>query len=470
MASQANLFGDSSSEDEEDSDLNLSSPKKDTPSRTIIKEDPDEDDDDDDDDDDELMKDAVEEKPTEEEKAKEGEEKEDAKSIKTALDDSDEDDDGDAEFDDGGAVTGSSAPTPKDIAEDDEQALDGAAVSAKKSSKPPQNATVLDVERPATNVSLHMTKLPNLVGIQTAAFDKDVYDEKEEEEQYKGYVHNMIRWRYKRDENGDRVRDDDGSLIRESNSKLVKWSDGSFTLHIGNEAFDVQAIDSSTNGFAGLNGYVYVSQKATFSNDGEEEETPGGTVLECIGPVTSRLVAKPSSLQSEAHKSLTVAVRQKTLKKARIGQYVTQEDPEKAKEERIRYNQDAEKIQSRKRANNQYRSTASRHRTPGMNRSYLEEDDDVYDNTNLGALKKRSLMDDDMSDDYGDSDADDDYEETFGNRNRKRQKNAEEDEDDDDEGELVFGDEDEDEEGIQIKAPKKKRPHQAVLEDDDDDE
>merc|ERR1712161_186265 len=102
----------------------------------------------------------------------------------------------------------------------------------------------------------------------------------------------------------------------------------------------------------------------------------------------SRLVAKPSSLQSDAHKSLTVAVRQRTTKKAKIAAYMTEEDPEKLKQERIKYNIDA-------------------------------------------------------MDDYGD-DSDDDYGQSYVNRNRKRQRKSV-DEDSEDEEEMVFDDEDEEE-------------------------
>lgn len=384
-------------------------------------------------------------------------------------DDSDDDDDeGEAKLDD---VVGSSAPasatvTKKETIEnqDDDAQVEARAASALVQ-KPPEKATVLESTRPGDDVTLHITKLPNLVAIQPVAFEEDLYLEKEEEEQYKGYVHNMIRWRYKRDKVGNLERDEDGQLVRESNSRIVRWSDGSFTLHIGNEAFDVQTTDSSVGGFAGLNGFIYLSQKATFSNEGNEDETPGGTVLECMAPVSSRFVPKPSSLQSESHKSLTVAVRQKTIKKARIAEYVTSEDPEKAKAARIRNNEDLEKATARK--SSSYRAGGgSRYRRPAMSRGYLEEEEDGdYDTTNIRALKKRN-MDDDM-DDYGDdSDGDDDgFNDTFNSRKRSRSQ------DDSEEEELVFDEESDEEEGTLIKghASSKRKP-QAVVDDDDDED
>jgi len=396
------------------------------------------------------------------------------------FDDSSDDED-DAVFDDAGAVVGSSAPLNEKktsgrvldgIDDDDTENNSGNNRSSSKitgKNYPPQNVSVLEADRPEPGITLHMTKLPNVVAIQPTAFDEADYDENDEEEQYKGYVHNMVRWRYKRDENGGLVRDGEGSLVRESNSKLVKWSDGSFTLHIGKESFDIQNVDSSnSDGFTGLNGYVYLSQKATFRNgndekEGEESQQNGGTVLECIGPVASRLVAKPSSLQSDAHKSLTVAVRQRTTKKAKIAAYMTEEDPEKLKQERIKYNTDADKLKQRKRTTGSSNHRSGDRRNPGMNRSYLEaSDEEGYDTVNIRKLKKGSNYDMDAMDDYGD-DSDDDYGQSYVNRNRKRQRKSV-DEDSEDEEEMVFDDEDEEEVTM---YKKKKQSHTAVLDDDE---
>lgn len=44
-------------------------------------------------------------------------------------------------------------------------------------------------------------------------------------------VENTIRWR--------EILDDEGNIKKESNARFVKWSDGSFSLHLGGEIFDV---------------------------------------------------------------------------------------------------------------------------------------------------------------------------------------------------------------------------------------
>jgi RNA polymerase-associated protein LEO1 len=404
------------------------------------------------------------------------------------------DDDDEPEFDDGGAVVGSAAPErPAESTNGPSSSTDrghvdrmddspaGGGPAAVRAPKAPQRAEILEADRPVEGVSLHMTKLPNVVGIQPEAFDPDTYVAAQEEDQYRGFVPNMVRWRYKRDGNtGERLRDSDGHLIRESNSRIVQWEDGSYTLHVGNQAFEVDAVNSAQKtaggGFAGLNGYIYLSQNATFRTGKEEksddaETTPGGTVLECMGGVASRLTARPSSLQSDAHKSLTVAIRQRTIKTARIAEYVTEEDPEKAKLERIKYNEDADKIAS-KNKNSNYRSR-SYSRKPGMNSKYLEEDDENYDGTSIRALKKRARdMDDDEMDDYGeDSEGEDDgYDNSFktrASRKRQQRKEAEEDEEED---ELVFAQESDEDDGVIVKAHTKKRTHQALLDDDDEDD
>ena len=454
-------------------------------------------------------------------------------------------DDGDAEFDDAGGITGtghtkgfqrkksvqkSSLDKAREAEEQAEQeiAAQEEAEAAPKKPRPPKvdprTMVVAEPDRPPSSASLHITKLPNLVGIQTEAFDAATYSAAQEEKDFHGFVHDMIRWRYKTDTNGDMMRDDDNKLIRESNARLIQWEDGSYTLHVGKETFEVDNIDSSQSitvpdgrkfAFAGLNGYLYLSQIATFREPKEDkkeadedegaadkddatdkakkeveyEETPAGTVLECMGAVRSRLTARPL-LKSEAHKSLTVAVRQKTIKRAMIAEVVTQDDPEAAKAKRIKTKDDLAKEAARKKSygdgfsGRNYNRAASRPR-PGMNRSYLEDDGD-FDTTDIRAMKKRTMNedDDDMMDDYGDDDSDSEEEATF-NRRSARKSNALDDDSDEDSDDPVGGakkgakemaadddddDDDDDDEVITPVKTSKKRTHQAVFDDDDSDE
>ena len=477
----------------------------------------DDDDDDDDDDDEEMPRKEgsqvketapANEKPSEAEKEQEEEKNDDTKPAsddktkkKTGIfADSDEDDEDDAEFDDKGAVVGlpsktiagtklqDTTPTTsrlESVRSDDEEDGDGETTKMEVDRSPPakrrptvdkRSLVFPQVKKPGKNTSLYITKLPNLIGIKTGAFDpKKYYPEIEEEDYGPSAVHNLIRWRYKRDSTGNLLRDENEALQRESNTRLVEWADGSWTLHVGTETFEVEPNDNSTaDGFAGLNGYTYLSQPATISVDGDTngEGQPAGTVLECFGKISSRMTARPSSLQSEAHKSLTVAVRQRTIKKARIAEIATAEDPEKLKQERIRLKSDLEKASAAKRKSGGGGGGGGGRRAR-MSRRYLEEDedDDVYDTINIGAEKRRMREDD--FDDYGDDDDDDEdleADETFNARRptkRGRKEVEEEEVKADEEGE----DEDEDDEEEDAPMVKSKKPaRRAVLDDDDESE
>ena len=60
-------------------------------------------------------------------------------------------------------------------------------------------------------------------------------------------VENTIRWRYGKDQ--------EGNEIKESNARIVKWSDGSLSLHLGNEIFDIFKMP-----IEGLQNHLFVQQ------------------------------------------------------------------------------------------------------------------------------------------------------------------------------------------------------------------
>ena len=101
-------------------------------------------------------------------------------------------------------------------------------------------------------------KLPNFLSIETRPFDPSLYEDEADEDhvqdeeghartklkvrhnviQHDAYpllpyqqVENTIRWRY--------CHDDEEEVQQESNTRLVRWSDGSMSLYLGNEIFDV---------------------------------------------------------------------------------------------------------------------------------------------------------------------------------------------------------------------------------------
>ncbi|XP_031201357.1 RNA polymerase-associated protein LEO1-like isoform X2 [Mastomys coucha] len=87
---------------------------------------------------------------------------------------------------------------------------------------------------------LYFVKLPRFLRIEPKPFDPQHYEDEFEDEKVlceedkvrlKLKVENTIRWRI--------CRDREGSKTKESNARIVKWSDGSMTLHLGKEVFDI---------------------------------------------------------------------------------------------------------------------------------------------------------------------------------------------------------------------------------------
>ena len=395
---------------------------------------------------------------------------------------------------------------------------------------PPRKMELLSLNssnnKTTTNqIQYHTVKLPNLVGINITPYNSKTHDAKSEEEFFRGHVHNMIRWRYKLDEDtGELLRandihvDDNNNneeLVRESNTRLVKWSDGSYTLHVGQEVLEVDNLDSSVPmeggarvggggggggvlpGFSGINGYLYASQKARIrpptkkelegppkkegegdnngreettkagdddgeTNNGEQEEEeevppptqPGGTVLECLGPIQSRFAPRPSSLASNAHRNLTLAVRQRNVKRARIAEIVTDFDPESEKAKRIKNKDDMAKESNRRSSSGGGRRSGGGGgggggRRRGMNASYLEDDDD-YDGVNLTRLKRQTMRRDEYSDDeeeldYGQDSASSEEDEWSKKKTQKRgaaaaraARNNESEDESSEDGEVVL--------------------------------
>ncbi|XP_047719509.1 RNA polymerase-associated protein LEO1-like [Prionailurus viverrinus] len=102
----------------------------------------------------------------------------------------------------------------------------------------------IEIEIPNVNSDLgnelYFVKLPRFLSIESKPFDPQYYEDEfegvkvldeEDRTMLKLKVENTIRWRKRRDE--------EGNEIKESNTRIVKWSDGSLSLHLGNEVFDV---------------------------------------------------------------------------------------------------------------------------------------------------------------------------------------------------------------------------------------
>ncbi|KII74212.1 RNA polymerase-associated protein LEO1 [Thelohanellus kitauei] len=177
---------------------------------------------------------------------------------------------------------------------------------------------------------IYLSKLPNFVSVDPSPFDPSTYeaepfqDEFTDEEgrvRLKLKMENTIRSRLITDENGEEVR--------ESNSRVIEWSDGSMTLHVGSEIFDI--IKSP---LPDLQTQIYVKQ---------------GQMLVCHGLIDEKLGFKPHSIASETHKRVTLGVADRISRSHKVRIIpAALFDPEKDKLERIRAEENREKEEMKK--------------------------------------------------------------------------------------------------------------------------
>lgn len=96
----------------------------------------------------------------------------------------------------------------------------------------------------------NLLRLPSFMGVDLQPYDADTYASSMEHDEtnqdpkmhaaFLTRLKTSLRWRITRDEST-------GVLYKESNARFVRWSDGSQTIHVGAEAFDVVHIPVSGN-------------------------------------------------------------------------------------------------------------------------------------------------------------------------------------------------------------------------------
>ncbi|KAG6381555.1 Leo1-like protein-domain-containing protein [Boletus reticuloceps] len=156
---------------------------------------------------------------------------------------------------------------------------------------PEANVSIPNIPVPRTSDGDHWVfRVPNFVKVDSKPFHPDTYVGPEQDEDashpnesireksmsIKLKVENTVRWRW--------IKDEFGQDRRQSNSRIIRWSDGSLSLRLGKELFDInQSIDTS-----------------------------GGVVRQSIGGSQSASQSTPSASQSSGLKSqgLTYLVAQ----------------------------------------------------------------------------------------------------------------------------------------------------------------
>ena len=240
----------------------------------------------------------------------------------------------------------------------------------------PETETRIDITIPKINVDLgkesHFVKLPNFLSVDTHPYDPSWYEDEIDEDEtcddegrarMKLKVENTIRWR--------NVSDADGNMSKESNARIIKWSDGSMSLHLGSEIFDIHKQQL----LSGDNNHLYIRQGIGLQ---------GQTVFK------TKLTFRPHSTDSFTHKKMTLSLAdrsQKTLK-IRVLPNVG-EDPEANRTDRIKKEED--KLRASLRRENKARRVRERVNLRGPTASFLEPDmeDDDENAISLSAIKNK---------------------------------------------------------------------------------
>ncbi len=169
--------------------------------------------------------------------------------------------------------------------------------------------------------------------------------------------------------------------VRETNSRIIRWSDGSLSLRLGKELFDIkESIDTAGGVHRQSLGGTHLTQSTPTSH------TPGGKtqgltylvaqhktsqVLQAEALVTGYLSLRPTGMQSETHRMLVKAVGQRHNKVARLR---LAPDPTMDPEREVN-----EAIKKAKRSTPR-RSTGDGlgHKRRRQSRSKYDSDDDVF--------------------------------------------------------------------------------------------
>lgn len=253
--------------------------------------------------------------------------------------------------------------------------------------EPEVQPTRLECEMPYCNIDLgekiFYVKLPNFLSIDTHEYDPLCYmDEIDENEtldnegnsRMKLKVENTIRWRT--------ITDEDGNETKQSNARIVEWSDGTMSLHLGSEIFDI------TEKSMGECSHLFMRL---------------GTGLQGQAIFNTKLSIRPHSTESFTHRKLTLSIADRSQKTQKIRMlHNPGVDPE------ARLGELSKKEDDKFRKETKQRRVQERSQTRGPSASFLEPDyDEDDDGISLAAIKRGAIArgyDDESSTSSDDSD------------------------------------------------------------------
>ncbi|SCV06103.1 LANO_0H22166g1_1 [Lachancea nothofagi CBS 11611] len=244
-------------------------------------------------------------------------------------------------------------------------------------------------------------KMPQFLTIDPIPFDPPAFQEKLEqrashlaskEDQVDDRLidENTVRWRYSRDSNQ--------RVFKESNAQIVQWSDGTYSLRLGDEYTDVLINDTD-------NTYLAVSH--------EQQE-----LIQSVrgGNISKTMMFIPTSTNSKSHQRLTKAVARKEEREHQgPNTYILRVDPElEQKELEKKQSQIVRERRKRQLREQQEREGLDSPEPSGMmskSRGMSSKRQSSYDRNQYDEYEDDGFMVDDEDENEGENQDDEDEEE-----------------------------------------------------------
>ncbi|OON14204.1 Leo1-like protein, partial [Opisthorchis viverrini] len=230
--------------------------------------------------------------------------------------------------------------------------------------------------------STSSSRMPNFLSVETRPFDPNFYEDELDEDEVldeegrtrlKLKVENTIRWRV--------AKTDAGDVVHESNARIVRWSDGSLSLHLGDEIFDIHKVDIHAD-----YNYLFIRE---------------GSGLQGQSSLRTKLTFRPHSTDSFTHRKITLSLADKTNKSQKVKILpVAGADPEsnrialvKREEEKLRVTLRRESRMRRLRERQAMTRGSFGGGSSSSHRHYGGDEDDDEDDgnsTSINALKRNA--------------------------------------------------------------------------------
>ncbi|GMM37982.1 Leo1 protein [Saccharomycopsis crataegensis] len=366
-------------------------------------------------------------------------------------------DDSDQESDEGPIVSKSSSKPTAFIDEDEDAGQIDEDEDDEEEEVEQREINAIDLDLPKHPVSnrsenddIYFVSLPAFLNVDPFQFDgtkfkKSILESShlshEDRTMEKLFAENMIRWKY--GTSGDKA-------FKQSNAHFVEWSDGSLSLKLGKEIFDIVRNSTSDH-------FLTIRHNAL-------------EIFQTDSIFGKNMKIIPSSTSSEIHKRLTNYIKAKNSRSDTVNQALLDVDPEevlrqreKAEEEAIRNQRRLEqrKLMEEERMERSGR-TSSRNTTSSYNYDY---DDDEGSHVTGGRSRSGGYFDEDEDDDFVAEDdeeiaSDDEEDELDRSERLNKLKESGKKKYDDDED-----DEEDDEEAVRV--TKKRR---VIADDEDEDD